>query len=209
MPRAASHVGGTTRQIRRAVDQEPNELGFLRRAHDPILRETGGDDLCDVESAGARQRAKAAREQWDALRAELVVHDLRLVVSAAKRFRRPDVPFLELIQAGSLGLNRAVEKFDPELGYRLSTYGVWGIEQAVVRGVQRCARSIRLRHARARSAGSLPAIGGRRTLQTAGIPVQQIGVGQAVLEEPESRGEVALGRLRVALPHKPAGAGYR
>jgi RNA polymerase sigma factor (sigma-70 family) len=138
---------GTTTQIRQALEAEPVELGFLRRAHDEILRELAGDEqgaLCEVGSAEALQRAGSARHQWDAQRGELLTHNLRLVVSVAKRFRRRDVPLLELIQEGSLGLNRAIEKFDPELGYRFSTYGVWWIEQAVVRGVQRCSRSIRL-----------------------------------------------------------------
>jgi RNA polymerase sigma factor (sigma-70 family) len=138
---------GTTTQIRQALREEPVELGFLRRAHDEILREMAADAggaLCEVGSAESLQRAGAARQQWDALRAELLTHNLRLVVSVAKRFRRRDVPLLDLIQEGSLGLNRAIEKFDPELGYRFSTYGVWWIEQAVVRGVQRFSRSIRL-----------------------------------------------------------------
>jgi RNA polymerase sigma factor (sigma-70 family) len=73
-----------------------------------------------------------------------VRHNLKLVVKFAKRYRGLGLPFLDLIQEGNLGLLRAAEKFDPARGFTISTYGVWWIEQAVVRAIQNHARTVRV-----------------------------------------------------------------
>ena len=75
---------------------------------------------------------------------KLIEHNLRLVVHVSKRYRGLGVEFEELVQEGTLGLIRAAEKFEPELGYKFSTYATWWIRQSAGRAVFNKARSVRI-----------------------------------------------------------------
>jgi RNA polymerase primary sigma factor len=87
---------------------------------------------------------RRAREGDETARSKLIEKNLRLVIPVAKKYRGMGLPFGDLIQEGNLGLMRAADKFDPEKGFRFSTYATWWIRQAIQRAVADKARTIRV-----------------------------------------------------------------
>ncbi len=120
----------------------------------PVLVETTTDALqLFLREAGRHPLLTAAQEVELSKRIErgdmqakqrMIQSNLRLVVSIAKNYRNQGLPFLDLIQEGTLGLIRAVEKFDWRRGYKFSTYATWWIRQAVARALADKARTIRM-----------------------------------------------------------------
>ena len=93
------------------------------------------------EEMDLSKKAKASDQK---ARQRLIEKNLKLVVSVAKKYRGYGLPFEDLIQEGNIGLMKAVEKYDPERGFRFSTYATWWIRQAVQRAVADKGRTIRV-----------------------------------------------------------------
>jgi RNA polymerase primary sigma factor len=100
-----------------------------------------GNLLTHRQEVALSRRAKAGDKR---ARQTLIEKNLKLVVSVAKRYRGYGLPFEDLIQEGNIGLMKGVEKFDPDRGFRFSTYATWWIRQAVQRAVADKSRTIRV-----------------------------------------------------------------
>ena len=109
----------------------------LLREGAPDKDELAKDELADKERRLTLHRGKRAKER-------MIQANLRLVVSVAKKYQRRGMDLLDLVQEGTLGLERAVERFDPTRGFRFSTYAYWWIRQSITRALASQSRTIRL-----------------------------------------------------------------
>lgn len=123
------------------LDIEPKAEG-LQDVTQIYLNQIGQSALLSPEEEKAL--ARRVVEGDFAARQKMIEHNLRLVVNVAKHYMNRGMPFLDLIEEGNIGLMHALEKFDPERGFRFSTYATWWIRQSIERAIMNQSRTIRL-----------------------------------------------------------------
>ncbi|QLE45044.1 RpoD/SigA family RNA polymerase sigma factor (plasmid) [Nostoc sp. C052] len=120
-----------------AIEQSKNEL-TQQLEREPTMTELANTvEKTETQVRSALHLGQKAKQK-------MVTANLRLVVSVAKKYQNRNLEFLDLIQEGAIGLQRGIEKFDPNRGYRLSTYAYWWISQAITRAIAEQSRTIRL-----------------------------------------------------------------
>ncbi|MDB5889002.1 MAG: polymerase sigma factor RpoS, partial [Rhodocyclales bacterium] len=118
------------------------ESEFLNDVTQIYLNEIGINPLLTAEQEGILSR-RVKQGDFEA-RQKMIEHNLRLVVNIAKHYLNRGIPLLDLVEEGNLGLMHALDKFDPERGFRFSTYATWWIRQNIERAIMNQSRTIRL-----------------------------------------------------------------
>jgi RNA polymerase nonessential primary-like sigma factor len=133
---------GPLRARPHGIDADPEGDTGTLDATRMYLQEIGFAPLLTAEEE--RRYGRAARNGDAEGRRRMIESNLRLVVKISRRYLNRGLPLLDLIEEGNLGLIHAVEKFDPERGFRFSTYATWWIRQTIERAIMNQARTIRL-----------------------------------------------------------------
>ncbi|MBP6712168.1 MAG: sigma-70 family RNA polymerase sigma factor, partial [Propionivibrio sp.] len=118
--------------------QLPPEVELLNDVTQHYLNEIGAKPLFTPEQEF--EWACRARSGEFIARQKMIEHNLRLVVNIAKHYLNRGIPLLDLIEEGNLGLIHAIEKFDPQRGFRFSTYATWWIRQSIERAIMNQSR---------------------------------------------------------------------
>lgn len=120
----------------------PPDNEFLNDVTQIYLNEIGVNPLLTADEEVTL--ARRVRQGDFSARQKMIEHNLRLVVNIAKHYLNRGIPLLDLVEEGNLGLIHALEKFDPERGFRFSTYATWWIRQNIERAIMNQSRTIRL-----------------------------------------------------------------
>jgi RNA polymerase nonessential primary-like sigma factor len=136
-----------TREQEIVYGKQVQQMMMLLEAKEDLAKKLGHEPSLAEWAAHVNQSENEVKQkvaQGKRAKQKMIEANLRLVVAIAKKYQKRNMEFLDLIQEGTLGLERGVEKFDPMRGYKFSTYAYWWIRQAITRAIAQQGRTIRL-----------------------------------------------------------------